>query len=316
MVEVTGKTFGLFHAIAHPIYSWGVARKVTFPGVNIDVGYQRRIAAAKDNDESIWIAYNRMRGQYASALEHAVPERFFNDPAKCNSYDNPSPTAGLPACPQAISAVKALSLAATQGQKIYTITKEVYQRNPNIVSTQLSAHSEQARSRIQNALNQGLEVTIHERLITESGWKGSGYILIDPSTGAGAYEIEGGSQGASLISKILDFLFVPLLSWGVILGNINHLLDDLKHLDGFFKWLGAATVIIDVILTALQIVGQCKDSAAAAFLILGFTALIITLTVVFAGISPLLAWAIAPFISIAKNAVQDYYLNMYCPKTS
>ncbi|QTD43726.1 hypothetical protein [Ottowia testudinis] len=198
VVEVTGKTFGLFHAVANPIYSWGVARKVTFPGVNIDVGYQRSIAASKDNAESIWIAYNRMRGQYASALEHAVPERFFNDPAKCNSYDNPSPTAGLPACPQGISAMKALSLAAAQGQKIYTVTKEVYQRNPNIVSTQLSAHSEQARSRIQNALNQGLEVTIHERPITESGWKGSGYILIDPSTGAGAYEIEGGAQGGWL----------------------------------------------------------------------------------------------------------------------
>ena len=44
------------------------------------------------------------------------------DPSQCNLADNPSPTAGLPTCPQGISAVKAIAIGAQAGQKIYTIT--------------------------------------------------------------------------------------------------------------------------------------------------------------------------------------------------
>jgi len=183
---------------ANPISSWGAVRKVTFPGMNIDIGHLRNIIWAKDNDPQKWINYNRLREQYMSALEHAVPERFFNDPAQCNSYDNPSPIAGLPDCPQGISAVKAIGLAAAQGQKIYTITQKVYNDNPNIVSTALSAHSYDTQSKVQQALDAGYEVTIHERPITQSGWTGAGFISVDPATGAGAYTIEGGSNGGIL----------------------------------------------------------------------------------------------------------------------
>lgn len=41
IVQVTGSTYGLFHAMANPIYSWGVARRVTFPNVNIDIASHR-----------------------------------------------------------------------------------------------------------------------------------------------------------------------------------------------------------------------------------------------------------------------------------
>ena len=215
VVQTTGNTYGLFHALANPIYSWGVVRRVTFPGVNIDIASHRMLVTAKDNDEKTWIAYNRIRGQYGSALEHAVPEKFFNDPVKCNSYNNPNPIAGLPSCPQGISSMKALSLAAAQGQKIHTITQEVYQRNPNIVSTSLSGHSDVTRNRIQNALAQGMEVTIHERQITESGWKGAGYVIIDPQTGSGAYEIEGGAQGGALFFLVATFV-LALIALGIL----------------------------------------------------------------------------------------------------
>ncbi len=41
-----------------------------------------------------WVSYNLLRGQYMSALEHAVPEQFFSDPQKCNFSDASNPTAG------------------------------------------------------------------------------------------------------------------------------------------------------------------------------------------------------------------------------
>ena len=199
MIENPGLSYGLFHAVANPIYSWGVVRKVTFPGVNMDIGHVRNITWAKDNDDRKWVAYNRLRGQYMSALEHAVPERFFNDPQKCNLQGASNPTAGLPDCPQGISAVKALGIAAAQGQRIYTITQKVYNDNPNIVNTALSAHSYDTQNRVQQSLDAGYEVTIHERPITESGWTGAGYLAIDSATGAGAYTIEGGGNGGFLL---------------------------------------------------------------------------------------------------------------------
>ncbi|BEP92016.1 hypothetical protein GmRootA79_04000 [Acidovorax sp. A79] len=195
VIENPGLSYGLFHAVANPVYNWGVVRKVSFPGVNIDIGHIRNITWAKDNDPQKWISYNRLRGQYMSALEHAVPERFFSDPSQCNLQGNPNPTAGLPDCPQGISAVKALGIAAAQGQRIYTITQRVYNDNPGIVNTALSAHSYDMQNRVQQSLDAGYEVTIHERPITQSGWTGAGYTAIDPSTGAGAYTIEGGGNG-------------------------------------------------------------------------------------------------------------------------
>lgn len=153
--------------------------------MNLDIGHVRNLTWAKDSDKSKWVNYNRLRGQYMSGLEHAVPERFFNDPSQCNLQGSTSNVAGLPDCPQGISAVKALGLAAAQGQRVYTITQKVYTDNPDIVNTALTAHSWDTQNRVQQALDMGYEVTIHQSPITESGWTGAGYIQIDPSTGAG-----------------------------------------------------------------------------------------------------------------------------------
>jgi len=193
MVEAPAMSYGLLHALVDPIYSWGVIRKVTFPGINIDIGHMRQITWSRDNQESEWIAYNRLRGQYMSALEHAIPEKFFNDPSQCNPEGTATPNSSLPTCPQGVSAVKAIAVAAQAGQKIYTITREVYNNNPGIVSAKLSAHSEDTKQRIEQALDAGLEVTVHEAPVTISGWTGAGFTSIDPSTGAGA--LRGGVVG-------------------------------------------------------------------------------------------------------------------------
>jgi rhodanese-related sulfurtransferase len=46
----------------------------------MDIGHIRNLTWSKANKVQEWIGYNRLRGQYMSGLEHAVPERFFNDP--------------------------------------------------------------------------------------------------------------------------------------------------------------------------------------------------------------------------------------------
>jgi hypothetical protein len=248
MVESPGLSYGLFHAVAQARYNWGVIRSVSFPGVNMDIGHIRNLTWAKDNDKSKWVAYNRLRGQYMSALEHAIPERFFNDPAQCNLEGSTNPVAGLPACPQGVSAVKALGLAAQAGQKIYTITRTVYANNPNIVGSALSAHSFETQQAVQNALSVGLEVTIHEAPITQSGWTGAGYTTIDPETGAGGYLIEGGSNGGWLIILfaitliVLAGFFATSLFLGGVIGAVGFslglggsILTFLNLLDGIKK---------------------------------------------------------------------------------
>ncbi|MBI1904646.1 MAG: transglutaminase domain-containing protein, partial [Rhodocyclales bacterium] len=93
--------YGMFHSVAVPTKLYGtVTTGVRFKGVMMDISHMRAIRWVKDSRlpqnaatgataqteaKNRWIAYNRMRGQYASALEHAIPERFFNDPATCNA---------------------------------------------------------------------------------------------------------------------------------------------------------------------------------------------------------------------------------------
>ena len=110
----------------------------------MDIGHLRHVRWVKDDDpksqindrpelkqnnksaaQNRWIAYNKMRGQYASAMEHAAPEAFWVDKTKCSHADENRriqiPT--LNPYAEGISAVKAIAIAQAEGQKIYTINK-------------------------------------------------------------------------------------------------------------------------------------------------------------------------------------------------
>ena len=181
----------------------------------MDIGHLQHVSWVKDDDlksqindkpelkqnnksaaQNRWIAYNRMRGQYASAMEHAAPEAFWVDKTKCSHTDEngriQNPT--LNPCAEGISAVKAIAIAQAEGQKIYTINKQ----NAQTALQKLPIGGE-VGSEIRNAVNAGKEVTVHEKSINKHGWKGFGYIVIDPETGTGAYIIEGNGNGGNLL---------------------------------------------------------------------------------------------------------------------
>lgn len=54
---------------------------------------------------------------------------------------------------------------------------------------QKSQISQDVKFEIENALASGKEVTLHENDIAVGAWAGSGYLIIDPVTGTGAYKI-------------------------------------------------------------------------------------------------------------------------------
>jgi hypothetical protein len=93
----------------------------------MDIGHIRNLTWSKDNSQREWVSHNRIRGQYMSTLEHAVPEANFNNPNLCNvtnaTNSNPSPM--LPECPRGISAVKAIALAGTHGSMPFRVERDI-----------------------------------------------------------------------------------------------------------------------------------------------------------------------------------------------
>ncbi|MDG4551805.1 MAG: hypothetical protein P9F19_02950, partial [Candidatus Contendobacter sp.] len=222
MIDRPGLSYGLFHLHAQPIKLYGtLTTRVEFKGLNMDIGHLRSIRWSKANDPTAWVTYNRLRGQQASALEHATPEAFWIDRTQCRYTDenghviNPN----LPDCRQAVSAVKALAIAASQGQKIYTITP----KNAATALPQLSV-SRTVAAEIRNTVATGKEVTVHEKPINAYGFSGTGYILVDPETGAGAYLIEGGGSGGLAFALGLIIGTLLIISLDLIGQNPNFLL--------------------------------------------------------------------------------------------
>ncbi len=128
----------------------------------------------------------RQTGFIASYLEGAIYARL--DPPA----DRESGTGGL-------SAVSLLGAAAAQGIPLYRITQE------NLAAVlphlELSATVE---AEVANAVSQGSIALVPERNVDLGIWKGAGYVIEDPFTGAAGYLISGGTAGGALVRCIKE----------------------------------------------------------------------------------------------------------------
>ncbi|MGD8570261.1 MAG: hypothetical protein PVJ39_19395, partial [Gammaproteobacteria bacterium] len=156
-------------------YFFGVPRMLHTGGVAMDIPILR-ISEVDSQNINEKITYNFQVGMLSSALEHLIPEQFlkFGDVQ-----------------PDATSAVKAIMKAAAQGQKLFHITSE----NQSNVLPMIN-HDQNTLTEIKKALMRGKEVMTHTDSIQVPGWTGSGYIIIDPQTGDGAFKIGGGLNGS------------------------------------------------------------------------------------------------------------------------
>ena len=194
MYDRPALSYGLFHAQVKPRKLYGIVTTgIRFQGLNMDIGHLRHTRWVKNDDPSApinnkpeltangksaaqnrWIAYNKLRGQYASAMEHAVPEQFWVDKTQCRYTDDQGQIQN-PAqadCAQAVSAVKAIAIAQAQGQKIYTIN----QSNAATALPKLPVGGTVGQE-IQSAVQAGKEVTVHEKPISAHGFTGYGYTI-------------------------------------------------------------------------------------------------------------------------------------------
>ena len=207
-------SYGAFFAGAQPHYWFGIVRSVSFPGVTMDVDRVFYQAEAKDDEAAKRLAYVKQVGAAGSAFEQAVPEKLFIDSTKCNAPGATNPDPIKPDCTQGISAVKAIAIAAAQGQKIYTLNANNAAYHDALLA-EMTIDAD-AKAEIQNALVAGMEVTTHQSDITVSGWTGCGYVILDPNTGAGAYKISGGTNGDWMpmteIGLAMLSFFVPIIA--------------------------------------------------------------------------------------------------------
>ncbi|MCH8619961.1 transglutaminase-like domain-containing protein [Undibacterium sp. TS12] len=189
-------SYGRVYTAVEPNYFFSIIRNVNFPGLMIDIDYLHSQVEVKYNVSTIKKNFVRQIGMAASAEEHMTLEAI----VKAGSLADTDQIQG-------ISAVKALAVAASQGQKIYTLNSS----NAAIHSLVLQnlQINQDIKSEITNALAVGKEVTVHERNISTFGWTGCGYLITDSDTGASAYKISGGANGG-WVGPTLTVLFMSV----------------------------------------------------------------------------------------------------------
>ncbi|MBI5675884.1 MAG: transglutaminase domain-containing protein [Nitrospirae bacterium] len=213
-------------AVATSFYDIPIS--VSAGGLAMDVDHNVHVVKALNGDNDKKKQFMLDSGMNSSALEHSVPEQIFSTP------ENPA---------QGISALKALKIANDQGIPIYTINKT----NINTILPQLQIDAD-AKSDIRNAVNAGKEVTVSKTNISFNGWNGCGYIVIDPVTGAGAYMISGGMNGALIIIAIITICLMYALLPAIIEGGVISLFG--------ISFIGGGTVTEAFLASAILIVTQ------------------------------------------------------------
>lgn len=186
-------SYGTFSVTFQTMFSWGIPRQVANSGATMDMDQVSTLLIDSESDSRKVKAFRMALGSQMSANEHLMTEKVLST----NSYKA-----------KGVSAVKALQIAASQGQRIYTINRA----NVDAVLPGLLI-AQETKSEIVNAVVNGMEVTTSAGMIDYAGWKGSGYIVHDPESGAGAYKISGGQNGAR---AILDFAQAHGVWFGII----------------------------------------------------------------------------------------------------
>jgi hypothetical protein len=167
-------------------YFYGVPRKVEFSGLEIDVDRNIVVAVGKDGDNEKVRNFALMRGELSSELERGV----------FSCYLLPS-----------ISTMTVLREALRQGVPVYSVSFG----NLAEILPKLEV-GEEVKADIRNAVNSGKVVTIPGREVEIGGWRGVGYIVMDPETCEAGYMISGGIAGAIAIFALLALLNPQLVA--------------------------------------------------------------------------------------------------------
>ena len=162
---------GLFATPLTVDYFFSIPRRGTYSSRLGDVNLSRQAVVAKDTETRL--AFIDQSGLLLSALESLAPDQVFMRPTGTT-----------------VSAVQLMRVANATGIPIHTITPT----NRSAILPLLQVEPEVYQD-IVNGLNAGFEITIPRQTMSQDNWTGSGYFIVDPITGSGAYRITGGLNG-------------------------------------------------------------------------------------------------------------------------
>ena len=226
------------------VYNYGVPFSASYHGHGVDVKLAQYSAMSRDGDAQKTRTFSLLSGMQLSFIEGAALDEVFGSPLGKGS-----------------STMRLIALANSTQMPIYHITGANW-------STYRSAlqHPDDVLTDIDNAVAAGLEVVIPQAQLTNNGWTGSGYIILDPVTGSGDYRINGGASGSFTDScgrvSVPVTVAVPDVSviWDLVL--LGYVDDDLNLTEDS----PAAIIALCVATAALIVVAGIAVAAAVAAL--------------------------------------------------
>jgi len=230
---------GTFGYEPNPRTSFGIVRGIEAHGLYMNIRTAQAVQDSKGDQTKNKLLMQQV-GMLSSALEHQIPEQMYTDPNSATK-------------PEGFSTAKALTMAMAQGQKIYTIN----QQNQTQALQNLRLDSG-AMDEIRSSLASGKEIIAHTDQLTIAGYKGSGYVILDATTGEGVYKISGGKNGSFL--EDLDDLLLNFYQY-TLDELITNILDLLK------KGLGTAYTAISTLVDAWNAMKECSSTAHLALVV-------------------------------------------------
>lgn len=180
VVYEPGPSHGMAASPLSVIYNFGIPVSAQYRDRMLDIKQSRIFAIAKGADAQATRNYVLNAGHIASYLEAGVLDQaFLRKPG------------------HSISSVTAFDLANANGQRLYRIDQN------NLDSALAAINADRGvQQDIRNAVNAGFFALIHNEPIQNEAFSGSGYMLLDPDTGSGAYRISGGRNGGSTAAPV------------------------------------------------------------------------------------------------------------------
>jgi len=181
VVDIKGISEAIVSIDVSVEYVFGMPLKVSLLSLGFDVDRNIHLAIPIDGNMNKKKEFMVLSGMTSSFYEHKVLEEIYNV--------------------DSVSAIKIIQIANERGVPVYTL-------NSGNISSYINSLqvSNDVKTDILNAINAGMEVTIPQQEFQINDWFGTGYIVMNPQSGAGAYMISGGLAGSCLAAWSLNVL--------------------------------------------------------------------------------------------------------------
>lgn len=177
-------SFGALLTELRTLYSWGIPSRVAFGGVSVDMGLVKYGSVSRDESLIRSRDVQEQFGQMISAAEHEVPELYVLP------FDAPK---------MGVSSMRVMEQAYRSNTPVYRVSSQNWAQIRPLLD-----HESLVMEDLEVAMAAGKVATVPQHAVNIGGTLWSGYITVDPETGAGAYRISRGLNGGGAEDERMD----------------------------------------------------------------------------------------------------------------